>query len=272
MTILSEEQHAFFVENGYVTVSGVVPPENLQAAIKAICEFLKIDSDDPNAWYHIDLGPNGIVPLHHAQAFWDNRQHPKVYQVFSELLGIRELWVTMDRGSFKPPFRREWPELQDDSPLHWDRDPHDPRGSWIQGLLYLTDTSAEQGAFQCVPKIHRLPDRWASKLDEDNFLVPKEIDESEAVNVVGAAGTLILWDSRLPHRGGLNHTDQPRFAQAIAMHPVGHEEERRERVQLWRDKRAPSWWRPWPNQLDPEPGEPAKLTPLGRKLVGLDRW
>lgn len=58
----------------------------------------------------------------------------------------------------------------------------------------------------------------------------------------------------------------------VAMHPVADNQERHERVQLWNDKRPPSWWRPWPNQIDLEPGEPARLGELGRKLVGLDHW
>ena len=100
----------------------------------------------------------------------------------------------------------------------------------------------------------------------------KQLTKVKIVNVPGRAGTLILWDSRLRHRGGLNHADKPRFAQAIAMHPVGNENERRERIQLWHDKGPTSWWRPWPNQIDPEPGEPARLSELGRKLAGLDEW
>jgi ectoine hydroxylase-related dioxygenase (phytanoyl-CoA dioxygenase family) len=177
----------------------------------------------------------------------------------------------MDRASFKPPFRNEWPTRRDDSPFHWDRDPLDPSGSFVQGLLYLTDTAAEQGVFQCAPRIHRSPHQWALSGNRAGFLVPKEeIDESEIVRVPGRAGTLILWDSRLPHRGGLNYTDNPRFAQAIAMHPVGHDNERQERIRQWYDKRVPSWWRPWPNQIDPEPAAPARLSELGRKLVGLD--
>jgi len=38
------------------------------------------------------------------------------------------------------------------------------------------------------------------------------------------------------------------------------------------DERAPSCRRPWPRQIDPELGAPAELTPLGRKLLGIDRW
>jgi hypothetical protein len=47
---------------------------------------------------------------------------------------------------------------------------------------------------------------------------------------------------------------------------------REELVEWWRTKRAPPWWRGLPHQQDPEPGEPARLTALGRRLVGLDDW
>jgi hypothetical protein len=127
MNTVSDDEKRFFVENGYLTVSEAVPQANLAAAVDAICAFLAIDRDNPDTWYRLDIGDNGIVPLHHSQAFWENRQHPRVYEVFSEILGVRELWVTMDRASFKPPFRSEWPTRRDDSPFHWDRDPCDPK-------------------------------------------------------------------------------------------------------------------------------------------------
>jgi hypothetical protein len=271
-TILTAPDRAFFVENGYLALPAAVPEENLAAAIRAICEFLRVDRDDPLTWYRFDLGANGVVPLHQHQAFWDNRQHFGVYQIFSELLGWRELWVTMDRASFKPPHRADRSDRRDDSPMHWDRDPLDRRGAYLQGLLYLTDTAADQGAFQCVPKIYRSPEHWNSKRGADGFLVPEKFDAAEIATVPGRAGTLVVWDSRLPHGNGLNHARLPRFTQYLAMQPAGGEKARRERVRLWRDKRAPSCWRPWPRQIDPEPGAPAKLTPLGRKLLGIDRW
>lgn len=132
VAILSQTDHAFFTENGYVTVPEAVPQSILEASVEAICAYLGIDGDNPNTWYRLDLGQNGIVPLHHSQAFRDNRQHPRVYEIFSEILGVRKLWVTMDRASFKPRIRGEWSTRRDDSPFHWDRDPFDPRGSWVQ--------------------------------------------------------------------------------------------------------------------------------------------
>jgi hypothetical protein len=48
--------------------------------------------------------------------------------------------------------------------------------------------------------------------------------------------------------------------------------ERQERIECWRQERAPAWWRDWKGQVDPEPGAAALLTPLGRRRVGVDRW
>jgi hypothetical protein len=45
------------------------------------------------------------------------------------------------------------------------------------------------------------------------------------------------------------------------------------RVALWRHKRVPKFWRTWPATVkDPEPGAPAVLDALGRKVLGLDPW
>lgn len=83
---------------------------------------------------------------------------------------------------------------------------------------------------------------------------------------------LVIWSARLPHQGGRNRGTRPRVSQAVSMHPEGSESEREARIACWREKRAPAWWRGWKRQVDPEPGQPAELTALGRRLVGIDRW
>jgi hypothetical protein len=271
MPILASVDHALFHAHGFLVVPDVVPQQNVRAAIDATCTFLGVEREHPHTWYRLDLGENGIVPFHHHQAFWNNRQHPTVHQVFSELFGTAHLWVTMDRPSFKPPFRPQYPERRDESAFHWDLDPREPRGLALPGVLYLTDTSADRGAFRCVPQLYRALDSWWARHGELWF-AESEIDPQQIVRVPGRAGTLIIWDSRLPHGSGLNHADVPRFAQYVTMYPAGNEQEREERVQLWQKRRAPAYWRGWRYQLDPEPGEPAVLTELGRKLLGLDLW
>ena len=70
---------------------------------------------------------------------------------------------------------------------------------------------------------------------------------------------------------------EPRLAQYMNFHPVPDpmdEERRQERITLWQERRALGRG-PYPG--DPRRWEaknygPAKLTPLGRKLLGIDLW
>jgi hypothetical protein len=51
------------------------------------------------------------------------------------------------------------------------------------------------------------------------------------------------------------------------------EAERAERIACWRDTLVPKWARGlnYPHK-ESRADQPAQLTPLGRKLLGLDRW
>lgn len=123
--ILTPEMWQFRDENGYVMVPNAVPREHLDAAVAAIWEFPEMDPDDPDTWYgyrprgdgfwRSPISSVGIVEFYHHQALWDIRQHPRIYQIFAELLGERRLWVTYDRVNLLPPARDDLPQ--------WDREP-----------------------------------------------------------------------------------------------------------------------------------------------------
>lgn len=250
---------------------GLVPPGELEAARRAICAFLGVELDDPATWYALEPLEWSVVPIHHPQAFWDIRQLPSVHAAFAELLGTEKLWVSMDRGIFKVPASSQHPAHVDESIVHWDLDPRASEPV-LQGMLYLTDTSGGQGPFQGVPSIYRELDRYLQDHPELGDGAPLDLRGHEVVDVPAAASDLVIWDSRLPHHGGPNVGRAPRLSLALTMFPEGSEEERQERIACWRHKRAPAWWRGVKGQLDPEPGEPARLTSLGRRLLGLDRW
>ncbi|MFK0571761.1 phytanoyl-CoA dioxygenase family protein [Endozoicomonas sp.] len=258
-------------ESGYIIVPDLVPQQLLQPAVEAITQFLDVDLDQPSTWYRKNLGSNGIVPIHHHQAIWDIRQYPPLYRLYADLLKTEDLWARLDRASFKPPWRPEYPDEKDNSPIHLDSDPEKVFLPRYQGILYLMDTADNQGAFCCVPSLYQ---GKKTTLDRDSlFFSDEELNGHDIVNLGGKAGTFILWDSRLPHASSLNHHDQPRLTQYITMHPAGkqdhNEEDQAGRIQLWREKRAPERWRNLPFQQDPEPGEPAQLTALGKQLLGL---
>ena len=50
--VLSPADHEFFRENGYVIVHNAVPQRNLDAVIDLVWEFLEMDRNDPDDWYH----------------------------------------------------------------------------------------------------------------------------------------------------------------------------------------------------------------------------
>lgn len=271
--IFTPSDRAQFVSHGFVVARGVAPEANIRAAIAEICAFHQISLDDPSTWYRIPADSWDVVPIHQGQAIWDNRTLPRVHAAFAELLGTEKLWVSMDRTGFKPPTRGN-KKFDRSSSIHWDDKPRERLGDpslRVQGMLYLTDTSAEQGAFECVPSI--LPHTLQWLADHPKTDDP-DVKGHPLVKVPGKAGDLVIWNSLLPHRGGRNEGTTPRLTQYISMFEAGtRNQTAEERIALWREKRVPTGWRSWPATVrDPEPGPPAQLDALGRKLLGLDPW
>ena len=110
MSLITQEDRAFFQENGYLVVRKVVPKELCDAVIDAIWEFLGMDRNHAEDWYRLPLTLGGMIEMYHHQSLWDVRQHPRVHQVFSELIGTEKLWVTLDRVNMKPPQNPLHPE------------------------------------------------------------------------------------------------------------------------------------------------------------------
>lgn len=277
MAILSPADHAFFAENGYVIIPNAVPPENLRAVIDAIWEFLGMDPNDPEDWYREPHRKSGMVELYQHQALWDNRQHPRVYQAFVEILGTPRLWVSMDRACMKPPRHPAHPDYDHKGFIHWDVDTSKlPIPFGVQGVLALTDTAENQGGFQCVPGMHRGLEEWIRTQPPDRNPRVPDLTGRTVKAIPMKAGDLCIWDRLLPHGNGHNVSDRPRLAQYITMFPAREEDEeaRQRRIRLWRYRLCPGGpaFPGDPRRLEERYGKTAALTPLGRKLLGLDRW
>ncbi|MBV9864181.1 MAG: phytanoyl-CoA dioxygenase family protein [Abitibacteriaceae bacterium] len=280
MSVLSAEDHAFFAENGYVVVPNAVPQENLDAVVDAIWEFLGMNPDDPVTWYQGPVRHGGMVEMYQHQAMWDNRQYPRVHQAFSELFDTEKLWVSEDRVSMKPPVHPDYPEYNDKGFIHWDADTSKlPLRFRVQGVLCLTDTTADMGGFQCIPGFHRGLEEWIKTQPADrNPHAPDLNALPEGMKVTpipGQAGDLIIWINTLAHGNGLNVSSRPRLAQYINMYPAPDDEAMRQaRIERWRERKAPQthWAHGDPRRLEELSGKTAELTPLGRKLLGLDLW
>jgi ectoine hydroxylase-related dioxygenase (phytanoyl-CoA dioxygenase family) len=174
-----------------------------------------------------------------------------------------------------PPAREDW-DYQ--GFIHWDMDPANwPMPLRVQGVLCLTDTSVEQGGFQCVPGSHKQVKEIIARQPPDGNLRSPDITGLTVKPIGANAGDLIIWNVGTLHGNGRNKTDRPRLAQYITMFQAdeNNEEARQQRVELWQERRPPSFRRAFPGdprQLEEKEGKTAELTDLGKKLLGLERW
>ena len=91
----------------------------------------------------------------------------------------------------------------------------------VQGVLYLSDTAANQGAFTCIPGFHRCIADWLETLSEEDDSRSRMQAEfgHQAKPIAGKEGDLVIWNSLLPHGSSPNSADRPRIAQYITMTP-----------------------------------------------------
>jgi hypothetical protein len=210
-------------ENGYVLLREAVPAEARRAAASAIWDYLGMDPDDPKTWYARQRCEGIFVPLVHHPAFDRNRRSPRIRNAFAQLWGTDDLQLTIDRGGFNPPERPGW---KFSAPgLHWDTSLIPPIPPNIHGILYLTDTPAEQGAFRCVPGFHRRLESWLAALPPGANPRAQNLS-AEEVRIAGAAGDMVIWHAALPHAASPNHGTRPRLVQYIAYRPPETADER----------------------------------------------
>lgn len=267
-------------ERGYIVVPNVLPVENLDAVITDLWKHLSADPHDRASWYKPKIiHPTGMVEMYHCQSMWNNRQHPAVYGVFSDILETDKLWVSIDRVNFKPPALPRYPEYAQASYIHWDIDvnryPQIPFG--VQGVVALTDTNEDMGGFQCIPELYQELGAWLSRQPVGKKVSRyPDITGYPITQVPLRAGDMIIWRNLLPHGNGRNRSQTLRLAQYITMFPAQEENasERQVRINAWMNNQPlPNPFFPGdPRRVEEQRDRPATLTSLGRKLLGLDGW
>jgi hypothetical protein len=215
--VFTAEELAFWEENGYVVLHNAVPAENCEAAVEAICSFLKMDLKNPETWYGGQQGHSIWIPLLHHPALEANRVAARIHHAFAQLWGRTDLWATTDQTGMNPPERDGW-KFPGPS-LHWDTSLALPIPFGVQGILYLTDTAANQGAFTCVPGFHRQIEAWLKGLPAGSDPRQENLAALGAIPIAGKAGDLIIWHQALPHGSSPNRATQPRIVQYITLRP-----------------------------------------------------
>lgn len=215
---LTAKELASWDEHGYVVVHDAVMPTDRDTAAAAIYEFLDADAANPDTWYGDKYGRSIWVPLLRHPSFAANRRSPRLVKAFAQLWGREDLWPTIDQGGFNPPERQGW--SFPGPHLHWDMTLQPPHCFGIQGILYLTDTPAEQGAFSCIPGFHRRLETWLKELPSGEDPRRAIFREPGLTPIAGKAGDLVIWHQALPHGSSPNRGRLPRVVQYITLLPT----------------------------------------------------
>ncbi|MBI5916766.1 MAG: phytanoyl-CoA dioxygenase family protein [Bacteroidetes bacterium] len=282
LRVLSEEDWAFWKQNGYVVVKGAVPVEQARRTADFLWEFEEKDPADPATWYTPpraemqmkELTNTGMVEVYNHQHLWNNRQWPRVYDAFVDVWGTEKLWATIDRANLNLPMR---PGHEYKGFIHWDYDP-ETRPVNVQGVLALADqTDENMGGFQCIPELYRSYDTWKLTQPSDRDHFKPDTTGFDLVKVKMEAGDLLIFNSLLAHGIRPNRSENKvRMAQYISMMPAQKDNEplRQWRIRSWRERIAPEGYAfPGdPRKWEQTRYEAAVLTELGRKLLGAERW
>lgn len=283
LRVLSEQDWAFWIKNGYIVIENAVDPGQIDRLERLIWEFEEMDPRDRGTWYppeksrlrKTELSFNaGMIELYNHQYLWDTRQMQRVYDAFVDIWGTHKLWVSIDRLNFNLPPE---PGFEFKSFMHWDYDPESAPQN-VQGVLSISDqTDIAVGGFVCVPSLFQDFDAWRRTQPAEWDWYRPDVSALPHVPVLLKKGDLLIFNSRLCHGIRQNVSpDKVRMAQYISMMPAQeHDEKLKEwRIRSWREREAPAGYslhgdpRKWEQTIY----QRAQLSSLGEQLLGLRPW
>ncbi|MCE0556404.1 phytanoyl-CoA dioxygenase family protein [Motilimonas sp. E26] len=286
LRVLSEEDWAFWQENGYVVIKQAISRDAALATLDFSFDFLGYSKTDPDTWYQLpdfktvrqsETHAIGLMEAYHHQLLWDNRQNQRVYDAFVDVWDTDELWVSLDRVNMNPPNIRN---RKINPFIHWDiNTTENPMPLRIQGVLAINDSSPKQGGFQCIPSLFKEYDEWVKTQPEDRSPIIPELSAHHKIIVPQLeAGDLLIFNGLLAHGIAANFTEnEMRAIQYMAMMPAieEHQDLINERVYSWATNNTPTWNESLvgdPVKHEKERYGQASLTPLGEKLLGKTSW
>lgn len=218
--IFSEKEIEQWHKDGYIILKNAIPKSDCTKTIDLIYRTIGAHKQDSNSWYKSHPLKQGImVQLFNSPILDKNRFSKKIQLAFEQLWGRKDLLVSMDRVSFNPPensfYKFPGPNL------HWDVSLKTPIPYGLQGLLYLSDTDENQGAFSVIPGFQNTIETWLKSLNKDQN--PREtilLNHFKKKPISAKAGDFIIWNQCLPHGSSPNTSNQPRIVQYINYQPI----------------------------------------------------
>lgn len=224
---VTEEQIAFFRENGFLSIERITTDEEIEW-LKGIYDKLFNQRMGEEKGQYFDLagprahtgretlpqvlGPEGKFPELRETIYFRNAR-----KLTAKLLGV-EVEKVSGGGHMilkLPRYGNETPWHQDEA--YWNPGviPHS-----LSVWLPLDPATVESGCMQFIPGSHQSKVRWHRHINNDPLvhgLVTDEVDQSQAVPCPIPAGGATFHHCRTLHYSGPNTTDHPRRAYILVL-------------------------------------------------------
>jgi len=206
-------------------------------------------------------------------------------EIFQDLANYSVPKWGIFRGTKDLPFKNKFgditymdrPDWRHQLRPHWDLNPwihcRDlERGDWplYQALVALVDCPEEVGGFQTVPGSAKYLPTWCAEHKPLWKNRSMQIPEDDPIrkyfqHIPLRKGEIVIFDGAQAHCNFANYSPKMRLFQFIRMLPAFKTCEDKDRFAPLRIiQQYPEKFETWKSEI--------KLTPLGRKLVGLDVW
>jgi ectoine hydroxylase-related dioxygenase (phytanoyl-CoA dioxygenase family) len=186
-----------FERDGYVVLPDIIPRQDVLALTEAL---LRVEAEHGFGYARTSFEGTNTVRINNLLVydplFWQVPLQPQVLGLAERLLDVELLLsslcsLTLGPGQEAQPLHEDTQQL----PLPRPRPPVAVNAIWA-----LSDFTAENGATHIVPGSHRAPSP------------PPYGAEVETVQATMKAGSVMLFDSALWHKGGANTTESRRYA------------------------------------------------------------
>lgn len=221
--VFSNEDLAFWNQNGYIVLKNAISKSACQATCDAIWRFLGKSQDDESSWYRSHQAQSGMM-VHFSDhpTLNANRNSTRIQKAYEQLYQSKAIYKTIDKVSFNPPINEKYHFMGSD--LHWDVSLHLPIPFRLQGLIYLSDCGANDGAFHCVPSFHHEIENWMNTIPKNTNPREFALQSLKPIPIVGEAGDMVIWHQALPHCATSNYGSTPRMVQYLTYFPNEYNE------------------------------------------------
>ena len=219
--MLTDEQKAFYADNGYVLVKGLLTrdeAEKYRQETEAVTTRLSERRSIDATWGSADSVTGGmktkLLHCHDVQfqsaAFARLIVDERLTGVAADIIGPN-VQLHHTKVFIKPPEKGSPFPMHQDAPFF----PHDNH-SMIAAILHFDDAPLEKGCVRVVPGSHKLG--LLEHIGEGNFhLSPEEYPVSDALPLPAEAGDVLFFSYLTIHGSGVNESPEARTTLLVQM-------------------------------------------------------